>query len=230
MTNAFSHCQFHGGKLSFGNPAFTLTNSLIERANTSISDSVAMSPTIRNCLFYGGQLSVSKEFGGTWTFRDNLFDRVAIVQPGKSVDAAYNGFTTNTVNALGGSSNTTNLVANYQTGPLGFYYYPTNGGSYSLANLINAGSTWATNVGLYHFTTTTNQVKEAGTKVDMGFHYVAVDANGIPIDSDGDGTPDYLEDVNGDGNAANDPTSWLIYNSPNGLSGGKGLQVFTPLK
>ncbi|MEI6786198.1 MAG: hypothetical protein WCQ21_35395, partial [Verrucomicrobiota bacterium] len=84
--------------------------------------------------------------------------------------------------------------------------------------------------GLYHFTTTTNQVKEAGTKVDMGFHYIAVDASGIPIDSDGDGKPDYLEDVNGDGNGTNDPTSWLIYNSPNGLSGGNGLQVFTPLK
>ena len=199
MTNAFSHCQFHGGKLSFGNPAFTLTNSLIERANTSISDSVAMSPTIRNCLFYGGQLSVSKEFGGTWTFRDNLFDGVAIVQPGKSVDAAYNGFTTNTVNALGGSSNTTNLVANYQTGPLGFYYYPTNGGSYSLANLINAGSTWATNLGLYHFTTTTNQVKEAGTKVDIGFHLVALGTNGLPVSTSGDGLGDYLKDSNGNG-------------------------------
>lgn len=55
-------------------------------------------------------------------------------------------------------------------------------------------------------------------------------STGQPYDNDGDGVPDYLEDVNGDGSAAGDPTSWLIYNSPNGLTGGNGLQVFTPLK
>ena len=208
MTNAFSHCQFHGGKLSFSDRDFTLANSLIERANTSISDNFRMSPVIRNCLFYGGQLFVGREFIGTWTFRDNLFDGVAISRPGGTVDAAYNGFTINTTNVLGGSSNTTNLVASYQAGPLGFYYYPTNGGSYSLTSLINAGSTWATNVGLYHFTTTTNQVKEAGTKVDIGFHFIAVNANGNAIDTDADGMADYLEDANGDGVVSSGETDW----------------------
>jgi len=83
-------------------------------------------------------------------------------------------------------------------------------------------------VGLYHFTTTTNQVKEAGTKVDIGAHFTACDANGNPVDSDGDGLPDYFEDVNGDGSVNGDPTSWLIYNSANSLSAGSWLQVFTP--
>ncbi|MEI6780000.1 MAG: hypothetical protein WCQ21_03680, partial [Verrucomicrobiota bacterium] len=199
MTNAFSHCQFHGGKLSFSDRAFTITNSLFERVNTSISDNSQMSPTVRNSLFYGGQLFVGREFSGTWTFRDNLFDRVAITRPGQSVDAAYNGFTTNTVNALGGTSNKTNLVAGYQTGPLGPYYYPTTGGSYSLTNLINAGSTWATNVGLYHFTATTNQAKEAGTTVDIGFHLAALGTNGLPISTSGDMLGDYFKDSNGNG-------------------------------
>ncbi|MEI6782130.1 MAG: hypothetical protein WCQ21_14555 [Verrucomicrobiota bacterium] len=228
MTNAFSHCQFHGGKLSFTDRAFSITNSLFERVNTYMSDSSAMSPVIRNCLFYGGQLLVSREFGGTWTFRDNLFDRPSITQPGRSVDASYNGFTTNTVNVLGGTSNKTNLVAGYQTGPLGPYYYPTNGGFYSLTNLLNAGSTWATNAALYHFTTTVNQVKEGATKVDIGFHYLSVDASGMPQDYDGDNVPDYLEDANGNGAVDSGERDWQV--SENGTTGAIGLRVFTPLK
>jgi hypothetical protein len=66
--------------------------------------------------------------------------------------------------------------------------------------------------------------------VDIGYHYVACNAAGQPIDTDGDGLPDYLEDVNGNGNGEDDPTSWLSYNSSNGLSPGNGLVVFTPLK
>ena len=38
MTNAFSDCQFHGGKLYLDAAAFTITNSLLERVNTSILD------------------------------------------------------------------------------------------------------------------------------------------------------------------------------------------------
>ena len=47
--------------------------------------------------------------------------------------------------------------------PRGRFYLPLTGVS---TNLFNAGSTWATNLGLYHFTTTTNQVKEGTTKAD----------------------------------------------------------------
>ena len=54
-------------------------------------------------------------------------------------------------------------------------------------------------LGLYHFTTQTNQVKETNSIVDIGYHYVAVNAYGQPVDSNGDGIPDYLEDANGDG-------------------------------
>ena len=202
MTNAFSDCQFHGGKLYLDAAAFTITNSLLERVNTSILDFSPMSPAIRNCLFYGGQLYVDRLYDGTWTFRDNLFDRAAINKPEGSVDATYNGFTTNTVNALGGTFNKTNLLSAYQTGPLGHYYYPASGSAYSLTNLINSGSTWATNVGLYYFTTTTNQAPEGVSRVDIGLHYAALGAGGMPIDANTNGVADYLED--GDGNGLGD--------------------------
>ena len=168
--------------------------------------------------------------------KDNLFDQTAIPTNTSiyiTYNGGYNAYGTNTGRLLplfATDQILTSALA-YQTGPLGNYYYPTNGPSGGLTNLFNTGSTWATNVGLYHYTTTTNQVVEGSTMLDIGYHYVAVDANGNPLDTDGDGMPDYLEDTNGDGvYDAGDLSNWLVYNSPNGLTGGNGLQVFTPLK
>jgi hypothetical protein len=42
-------------------------------------------------------------------------------------------------------------------------------------------------------------VKETNGRLDIGYHYVAVDAYDNPYDSDGDGIPDYIEDANGNG-------------------------------
>jgi hypothetical protein len=50
--------------------------------------------------------------------------------------------------------------------------------------------------------------KETNSVVDIGFHYVATDANGVPLDYDTDGLPDYLEDANGDGSVSSGETSW----------------------
>ena len=53
-----------------------------------------------------------------------------------------------------------------------------------------------------------------------------------PLDRDGDGTPNYLEDLNGNGipDTGLGETDWTNYTSPNGLTTSAGLQVFTPLK
>jgi hypothetical protein len=50
------------------------------------------------------------------------------------------------------------------------------------------------------------------------------------LDFDGDGIPDWLEDQNGNGAVDAGESDWTSYNSPHGLSGSPGLQVFTPLK
>jgi hypothetical protein len=42
-------------------------------------------------------------------------------------------------------------------------------------------------------------VVEGTNTVSIGYHYVAVDANGNPLNSNGDGIPDYLQDANGNG-------------------------------
>jgi hypothetical protein len=49
-------------------------------------------------------------------------------------------------------------------------------------------------------------------------------------DFDGDGIPDYIEDANGDGSVNGGETAWTGYNSPTGLVGTPGLQVYTPFR
>ena len=64
--------------------------------------------------------------------------------------------------------------------------------------------------------------------VDIGFHYVAV-TNNVPIDADGDGLPDYLEDRNGNG--AYDTGDLANFNSPDtdadGMTDGQEFQLGT---
>jgi hypothetical protein len=201
-----------------------LTNNVFERSTLDFYAGVASSMptvvTLQNSLHYGGSLSLRspQNPNGAWRAYDNLFDGATLVKTGAvaAVSHGYNGY--RGVAAWGGTGDKTLTTADYQTGPLGSYYYPTNGASGGLTNLLNAGSTWATNVGLYHFTTTTNQVKEAETKLDIGFHYVACDASGNPVDTDGEGLPDYLEDANGNGVVDSAETDW---NS----AGDLGLQI-----
>lgn len=111
----------------------------------------------------------------------------------------------------------TNTLA-YQTGPLGNFYQPSN------SPLINTGSITADLVGLYHYTVMTNmlgdwEIKETNSVVDIGYHYVAVDNNGNPIDTDSDGIPDYLEDANGNGLVDSAETDWQSSADP-------GLQIW----
>ena len=86
--------------------------------------------------------------------------------------------------------------------------------------LIDKGNTNANLLGLYHYTTTTNEVKEANSIVDIGYHYVAVDANGNPLDSNGDGIPDYWQDANGNGldDSGEMPWDFAILSQPQSLT------------
>ena len=104
----------------------------------------------------------------------------------------YNAFvgTDHQLSTLNSSFFATSLA--YASGPLGRYYI-------SGTTLQDAGSRTAGNAGLYHFTTQTNQVKEANSPVDIGLHYVALGGAGQPADHDGDRFPDYQEDFNGNG-------------------------------
>jgi hypothetical protein len=75
----------------------------------------------------------------------------------------------------------------------------------------------------------TNLVPIGTNFVGIGFHHLRTTAAGVPLDTDGDGIPDWMEDVNGDGSATGDPSSWTTYTSAHGIVTG-GLSLFSPLK
>jgi hypothetical protein len=241
---SFQHGQLRGATLSCypstsSSVTATLLNNLIERTTLSFGHSYYSQNTpfyvsLYNNLFRNGSLYLTYDSGTSnpyWYVRDNLFDGASQHPGGNAwsnyIQRGYNGFISGTTNSLnGGATDKTGLTADYQTGPLGPFYYPASGGS--LTQLINAGSRTASSAGLYHFTTTTNQVKEATSMVDIGYHSVTVDGNGFPLDTDGDGLPDYFEDRNGNGTFNTGETDWQ--ESENGTAGIPGLQIHPPLE
>lgn len=226
----FIDSQFHGGSWESGGPNVYLTNCLWERCPVTLFDNTGTQDAeFWNNTFYGGEHSLFQT-GGSWTFKDNLFAEAVLITDG-SMTGDYNAYTTNATRITPNGANDVLLsVTNvaFQSGWLGRFYLPTNLTSHSV--MLNEGSRTAAAGGLYHYTTATNQTKEASTDVDIGFHYVALDSSGQSLDYDGDGLPDYLEDLDGDGVPDSGETSWQGYNSLNSLSGTPGIQVFTPLK
>jgi len=222
---AFRDCEFYGGKLQLYYPDVSATNCLFSRVQTEIDDAAVGVPfnvSMFNNLFNGGNLRVDHADVGEWRLRDNAFIGVGLIGAGDTISS--NNAYLNCTNRLTPNASSDVILTNFTfvSGPLGsFYQYSTD--------LLGEGSRTADLAGLYHYTTTTNQLKETNSVVDIGYHYVAV-TNMVSIDTDGDGVPDYLEDSNGDGSPSGDASSWLSYDSTNGLTLGNGLKVFTPLK
>jgi hypothetical protein len=200
----FAHNQFTGGAFAMNPGLVALTNCLWERVALTLDDETDNdSWYLYNNLFRGGSLSYRiRGSSPVAVAYDNFFDRTSIAKGTGSANftSGYNGYVTANTTLSGSQCCDVTLTNNpiYQTSYLGSYYYPTNGGL--LSTLIDAGSRSAPAAGLYYFTTTTNQVPEGATAVDIGFHYVAIDlSTGQPYDADGDGIADYLEDANYNG-------------------------------
>jgi hypothetical protein len=197
-----------------------------------------------NNLFWQSVMTVNNQSTNAWVFQNNFFDRVSFVTNAGPANGNYNGYVTgHTRLTVGANDVVLTLPLAFEKADLGDYYQPASSG------LINKGSQSATNLGLYHYTTTTNQVKETNSLVDIGFHYIAT-VNGLPSDMDNDGLADYLEDANGDGikqasetnvnsgdsdgDGVNDYVEWLLGRNPlqplataNDLN--QSFKVFTPL-
>lgn len=196
-------CQFHGGYYA-AYARCSITNCLFERVeNYTEPQFTNGTAVIENCLYYGGTIFCDS-YTGTNLIANTLFDRTQVNYNDPTNRGGFNAFVTN-YSRIQPTSPSDIILANtdYVPGPLGQFYYPTNGGN--LSRLINAGSTNAYYVGLYHFTVVTNfagglEINETNSVVDVGFHYVALDSNGNPTDRHGDGIPDYLDpDTDGDG-------------------------------
>ena len=205
LAAAFRDCQFWGGKFKTERPTVNVTNSLFHRTAVILEGANhSLDATFQNTLLYGGSLYLYQEFGGTFILKDNLFDRVAVSQH-VTPTHDYNGYITNSAAQWLTNSGIHNVFTNafsYETGGLGRFYQPTN------SPFLSVGSTNANLLGLYHYTVVANNVKETNSMVDIGFHYVATNATGDPLDEDSDGTPDYLEDLNGNGTVDSGEADW----------------------
>jgi len=204
FTVDFRDCQFHGGAFLFNEPSVNVTNTLFEQTAVEVDDyDFAINPTFRNCTFDRGSLYLGQSFAGTWTFFDNIFDKTTIGAYG-TITNDYNGYLTNYDRIGTGAHDvilTTNAVG-WQSSWLGNFYLPTNSAFVDKASFTNSAL-----IGMYHYTTLTNQTKELTNHLDCGFHYVAV-TNGISIDTDGDWIPDYREDINGNASVDSGETDW----------------------
>jgi len=233
---SFVNSEFYVTGLASYNSVFDYTNCLFWRSWLGVNSGA--SAGYQNCTFYNGALGLYRGAGQTasfWSILDCAFDGTAFVaQDGlngnpsnthfdyNAYNAANRGWTNavlvwgipavGTLEIIGAHDQTTITNYNWESSWFGNFYLPTN------SPLINAGGTTANQLGLYHFTTQTNQVPEANSIVDIGYHYVATDAFGNPLDSNGDGIPDYLEDANGNGLVDSGEIGWNI-------PGDLGLQV-----
>lgn len=208
-------CEFYGGGAGGYVISMYFTNCLFSRMYVAqVDGNGPCGVVLRNCTMIGSLLQFvpSSAHASTYKIWDCAFDGTSFQFSGPAANSShaaynYNSYTNATRPFPSGVSGPNDVVVsggfNWQTGPLGHYYLPTN------STLINTGSlASAASIGLYHYTTQTNQTKEGTSKLDLGYHYVATDANGVPLDTDEDGTPDYVEDADGDGVVDAGETLW----------------------
>jgi RHS repeat-associated protein len=188
----FVDCQFGGGRLLVDYAGATFTNCLFERVDSGFFGNIGR---FQNNLFYGGSASFAPADVNPFYISDNVFDKTTISQL-FTLTHHYNGYITNLIGQVltnGAGHDIFTNAFTYQAGPFGRYYQSTN------SPFVGIGSTNADILGLYQFTVLTNNVKETNSVVDIGFHRVAVGTDGLPLDSDGDGIGDCVEDLNGNG-------------------------------
>jgi hypothetical protein len=218
-------CEFSAGNAGGYGTSMDFTNCLLDRTYfANVSGAAGNEVVARNCTVHGGFIQMNTSTAFPISIQNCALDGTRLDLTGYAANSSYasysyNAFTNSTNPFPFGGNNVVVTNFNWQSSWLGDFYLP------SASPLIDAGSTTAGQAGLYHFTTQTNQAKEASSQVDIGYHYVALNSNGEPIDTDGDGIPDYLEDANGNGVADSSETSWT-----NADTDGDGLTDYEELK
>jgi hypothetical protein len=227
-------------------PTFGMTNNLAERSQISLyngygsSVNSQLAVNIYNTLFWQATNALSLTYNDTsaaahpaWVVRDSLFDGDSTSVSGTGsytsyFTPSYNAFFNTSSTPLTGTGNVSLTALSYGTGTPSTLVWYINSSTPALKDADTNRT--ADTAGLYHYTIFTSQAKETNSPVDIAFHYVALDSNHLPMDTDGDGIPDYLEDRNNNGtyDSSLGETDWQ--HSVSGLTGTTSITVYTPLK
>jgi hypothetical protein len=201
-----------------GSGKVTLRNNTFDGVNVNLNPTYFGASQVMNCdlqitaqnnLFRGGRwlhLQPVPASDGNWLFTDNLFDGIHFYQGTNApMEFDNNGYWPLTALQLTGNGDASQLRAVAGANQAGGHEVVlsalppyTNGlfGKFYLTQttpLYQAGSRTAADAGLAQYTTFANQGKDAsGQPVNIGLHYVAA-TNSLPLDSDHDGVPDYVE-------------------------------------
>ena len=190
-------CEFWSAGCGVYDVMVELTNCFHFRIAPVSNGGTGTGFTMENCLVEGGNGNGLNINVAPLRIENSAFDGTSISAVNYSgTYCNYNAFLTN-ANTLPYPGTNDVILANgynWQSSWFGNYYLPTN------SPLTNAGDMTAAQAHLYDFTTQTNQVIQGTNIVDIGYHYVATDTNGNPLDTYIPGIPNYILDTNGDGN------------------------------
>ena len=221
LNMACSDCSFWGCNVpsqfcgNYPGTTIALTNNLMYRCKFYLSQGqgypdIPQVVYLFNNLFYGGDLSlIVISAANGWAVYDNAFDTLALYEYGANIANGNTAYINTGSRLIPPNMNDVVLGSfTYANGPLGGFYQVTT-------NLYGRGSRSAAAAGLYHHTVRTDQTKEGtASPVTIGFHYVATDANGLPLDYDSDGLADYFEDRNGNGVVNSGESHWQDHDDP----------------
>jgi Big-like domain-containing protein/fibronectin type III domain protein len=192
-------CQFSGANVYLwekNGGRYAFTNNVFERVDFQVYDASQLE--VRNNNFAGVSGWISQtNVTASWSFKDNLVDGCSLVNGTSNLVHEYNAYHQSTAFYSIYTTNATEKglsALSYQRGVFGRWYQPSG------SELINAGSaSSAGSVGFYWYCTTTNNAAEENSALDIGYHSVALNSSSQPWDTNGDGTPNYMEDLDGDG-------------------------------
>lgn len=204
------HCEFSSGSLGYssGSTAIGLTNCLSYRCEIIKQSASAGDVGLLNCTMWGGQLKLvhAEPSPPTWqtSVRNCSFDGATsfTLSPASGI---WNSLFYWDFNALSetdpsqnpeGAHDIRGVTFSWQTGPLGVFYLQS-----SSPTIQSMGDQSATAYGLGDFTTQEptpelpEKQKSPPANVDIGYHYVALGADGNALDTDHDGIPDWWADL-----------------------------------